>query len=89
MNSINKLFWLPRFGRDYRKLSSGAKEKVNNTLLRMENNLHHPSLVVKKLKGAQDIWEARASDSLRITFNLKANEIYLRTVGEHDVLKNI
>ena len=88
MSSINRLFWLPRFKRDYRKLPHQAKEKVNNALLRMETNLQHPSLCVKKVKGTPNIWEARASDSLRITFTLKGNQIYLRTVGEHDILKN-
>lgn len=87
MNLINKLFWLPRFKRDYRKLSRQAKEKINNALIRMETNLQYPSLYVKKVKGTPDIWEARASDSLRITFTLKGDEIYLRTAGEHDILK--
>ena len=88
MSSTNKLFWLPRFQRDYKKLSHQSKEKINNALIRMETNLHHTSLSVKKIKGTYDIWESRASDSLRITFNLRGNEIYLRTVGKHDVLKN-
>lgn len=88
MNLINKLFWLPRFERDYKKLSSEAKEKVNQALLKMEKNLHYPSLEAKKIKGAENIWEARASRSLRITFTLEGNEVYLRTVGQHDILKN-
>jgi mRNA-degrading endonuclease RelE of RelBE toxin-antitoxin system len=88
MSSINKLFWLPRFERDYKKLTKEAKQKVDNALIKMERNLHYPSLVTKRIRGTEDIWEARASESLRITFTLKGNEIYLRTVGEHDVLKN-
>lgn len=88
MSSINKLFWLPRFERGYKKLPHDSKEKVNNALLRMEKDLHYPSLVVKKMKGTADIWEARASGSLRITFNLEGDKIYLRTVGHHDILKN-
>lgn len=88
MSSINKLFWLPRFERHYRKLSPEDKEKVNEALIRMEENLQYPSLVVKKIRGAAGVWEARASVSLRITFTLTGNEIYLRTVGSHDVLRN-
>lgn len=88
MSSTNKLFWLPHFERDYKKLSPGTKEKVNKALLKMEKDLHYPSLAVKKIRSAEDIWEARALQSLRITFNLKGNEIYLRTVGQHDILKN-
>lgn len=56
MNSTNKLFWLPRFEHDYKKLSKEDKEKVNKTL--------------------------------QISFTLEGNEIYLRTVGKHDIFKN-
>lgn len=88
MNSTNKLFWLPRFEHDYKKLSKEDKEKVNKTLLKMEEALNYPSLVVKKIRGTTNIWEARASLFLRISFTLEGNEIYLRTVGKHDIFKN-
>lgn len=88
MNSINKLFWLPRFERDYKKLPPVNKEKVNKALLKMEKDLRYPSLFIKKIKGTENIWEARASDSLRITFSLEGNVVYLRTTGSHDILKN-
>ena len=52
----------------------------------MERDLKHPSLETKKLKGTNSIWEARASKSLRITFNLKGKLITLRTVREHKIL---
>lgn len=88
MSSTNKLFWLPRFERDYKKLPPDEKERVNKALVKMEKDLRYPSLFVKKMKGTENIWEARASDSLRITFSLEGNGIYLRTVGQHDILKN-
>lgn len=88
MSLTNKLFWLPRFERGYKKLSSQFKQQVNHALLKMESDLRHPSLNVKKIKGTQNIWEARASISLRITFSMEGNEICLRTVGQHDILRN-
>ena len=88
MSSINKLFWLPRFERDYKKLSPSDKEKVNQALFKMEADLKYPSLAVKKIRGTEDIWEARASLFLRLTFTRTGNEIYLRTVGQHDILRN-
>lgn len=87
MNSRNELIYLPRFKRDYKKLSLSSREKVKKSLFQMEKNLKYPSLQVKKIRGTKNIWEARASKSLRITFNLKENTIHLRTVGEHDILK--
>ena len=86
MNSINKFVWLPRFKRDYKKLTSQSQKIINHALLQMERDLKHPSLETKKLKGINSIWEARASKSLRITFNLKGKLIILRTEGEHNIL---
>ncbi|MCK4762220.1 MAG: hypothetical protein KAW12_08485 [Candidatus Aminicenantes bacterium] len=86
MSSINKFVFLPRFKKSYKKLSQVSKEKVNQAFKQMEQDLGYPSLGVKKIKGTKNIWEARASKSLRITFNLEGDTIVLRTVGEHDVL---
>jgi len=86
MNSINKFVWLPKFKRGYKKLTPQSQKKINQTLLQMEADLKHSSLKVKKFKGTNSIWEARASKGLRITFNLKGNLIILRTVGEHKIL---
>jgi len=86
MSSINKFIWLPRFRRDYKKLTSQSQKAINQALLQMERDLKHTSLETKKLKGTNSIWEARASKSLRITFNLNGKLIILRTVGEHKIL---
>lgn len=83
-----KLAWLPRYARDYRKLPPKLKPRVNKTLLQMEQNLHHPGLHVKRMQGTADIWEARVTQSYRITFHMEGNLVVLRTVGEHDVLKH-
>ena len=83
---MNKFIWLPRFKRNYKKLTPQSQKRINRALLQMELDLKYPSLEVKKLKGTNSIWEARASKSLRITFNLKGNVIILRTIGEHKIL---
>ena len=83
---MNKFIWLPRFKRNYKKLTPQSQKRINQALLQMEIDLKYPSLEVKKLKGTDSIWEARASKSLRITFNLKGNIIILRTIGEHKIL---
>jgi len=86
MNSINKFIWLPKFKRDYKRLTLQSQKRINQALLQMERDLKYPSLETKKLKGTNSIWEARASKNLRITFNLKGKLIILRTVGEHKIL---
>ena len=86
MNSIIKFIWLPKFKRDYKRLTLQSQKRINQALLQMERDLKYPSLETKKLKGTNSIWEARASKNLRITFNLKGKLIILRTVGEHKIL---
>jgi len=86
MDSINKFIWLPKFKRDYKRLTLQSQKRINQALLQMERDLKYPSLETKKLKGTNSIWEARASKNLRITFNLKGKLIILRTVGEHKIL---
>lgn len=85
---MRKLAWLPRFARDYRKLAPELKPRVQKTLLQMEQHLRHPGLRVKRMQGTADIWEARVTQSCRITFNLEGEIVLLRTVGDHDVLKH-
>ena len=47
-------------------------------------NVHHPSLRVKKVQGTNYIFEARASDAIRLTFHLEGDFLALRVIGRHD-----
>ena len=73
-----------RFRRAYRSLASEEQKRVQNALRRMAENLRHPGLRVKRIRGTQGIWEARASRALRLTFEVEGNKIILRNVGSHD-----
>ena len=50
----------------------------------MVNNIRHPSLRVKKIEGTRGIWEARASRSIRLSFEFRDDILILRNVGDHD-----
>jgi mRNA interferase RelE/StbE len=78
-----KLVLTDRFRRAYAELSSEDRKRVQKALRFMSDDLRHPSLRVKRIQGTQGIWEARASRSLRITFQFN-NDIILRNVGRHD-----
>ena len=78
-----------RFKRAYKSLPQEAKERVKTSLRMLAVNPRHPSLNVKKIKGAKDIWEARAGLDYRITFQIVRDYFILRNVGRHDsALKN-
>jgi len=43
-----------------------------------------PALRAKKIKGAEDLWEARASRPLRMTFRIEGDTAILRNIGHHN-----
>ena len=84
-----RLQYTERFRRAYSTLDDAEAELVDKALRLLASNLRHPSLHVKKMQGAQDIWEARASRTLRVTFELQGDILLFRNVGAHDAaLKN-
>ncbi len=73
-----------RFRRAYRSLETVDQGRVRKALRLMAEDLKYPGLQVKKIQGTKRIWEARASRSLRITFQIEEGSILLRNVGQHD-----
>ncbi len=76
------------FKKCYQKLSLEDQQKVKKALLLLSSEPTHPSLRVKKMGGASGIWEASASLSIRITFEVRRDSLILRKVGPHDILRN-
>ena len=77
-----------QFEQAYEKLTNAEKRSVRKALTLLGDNPKYPSLRVKKMEGKQNIWEARPSKRLRMTFEIVGETIFMRNVGEHDkVLK--
>lgn len=79
-----QLLLTERFRRAYTSLEAVDQDRVKKALRLMTEDLKYPSLRVKKIQGTKGIWEARASRSLRITFQIEEWSILLRNVGQHD-----
>jgi len=79
-----RLLLTERFRQAYRALSTEDRERAQKALRLMAENLRDPSLRVKRIEGTGKIWEARASRSLRITFEMTQDALVLRNVGRHD-----
>ncbi len=73
-----------RFKRAYQELNSEEQALADKALRLLVENLRHPSLRVKKIKGTEGIWEARVSRSIRLTFEVHGDLLMLRTIGRHD-----
>ncbi len=73
-----------RFKKAYQSLAVDDQKRVQKAIRLMSAGLRHPSLRVKRIKGTRGIWEARASKSLRITFETEGDALFFRNVGHHD-----
>jgi mRNA-degrading endonuclease RelE of RelBE toxin-antitoxin system len=73
-----------RFKRAAKKLTSQDRERLAKALVLYEADPSHPSLGIKRVQGTKDIWEGRASDAVRFTFEKIDRGILLRNVGSHD-----
>jgi len=72
------------FKRAWNKLAKEQKTLAYKAIENLISDIRYPALRVKKMKGTANIWEARASKSLRITFQIEGNVIVLRNIGQHD-----
>lgn len=79
-----RLAYTDRFRKAYAALDDPAASRVRRALEPMSSDLRHPGLRVKRMQGAEGIWEARAGDSIRITFEIDEDRLLLRNVGAHD-----
>lgn len=79
-----RLLVTERFRRAYRSLSPQDRKRVQKALRLMTGDLRYPGLRIKHIQGTAKIWEARASRSLRITFEVEGEDLILRNVGHHD-----
>lgn len=83
-----EILFTEQFEQAYEKLTSTEKRSVRKALTLLGDNPQYPGLCVKKMEGRKNIWEARPSKRLRMTFEMAGGIIVMRNVGEHDkVLK--
>lgn len=73
-----------RFKKAWGQLTKTEKTLARKAITNLAVDMRYPSLRVKKMKGAGNIWEARASQSIRITFEIESKTIILRNIGRHD-----
>ena len=75
------------FKSSYKKLPKFVQKKADRILTLLAADLRHPSIRAKKIQGTRDIWEGRVDKFHRFTFEIKADEIILRSIGSHDITK--
>ena len=81
------LRFLDSFKACYKRLPAGIQLRVDRTLQVLQTDPRQPSLHTKKIKGPTNVWEAWVTLNYRVTFNWESDQIVLRRVGTHDILK--
>ena len=79
-----------RFKNSYAELPEQIKKKVKKAIRLLINDPRHPSLQTKPIQGARGIYEARADQAYRMTYErLPSDVLRLRTLIKHnETLKN-
>lgn len=77
-----------RFRKAFQALPPDVQEKAVKAFRLMDQDLHHPSLRIKKVQGAGDIWEGRVNRQCRFTFEREVENgeevIVFRNIDNHD-----
>ena len=84
-----------RFHKAFRALPAEIQAKAAKTFLLFQADRQHPSLGIKKIKGAEEIWEGRVDKAYRFTFHYENDPAsgeticIFRNIDHHDeCLKN-
>lgn len=73
-----------RFKDAYLRLDPVTTARANKALALLASNPRHPSLRLKKVRGAQDVWEARVDGDHRMTLQIENDCYVMRNIGKHD-----
>jgi mRNA-degrading endonuclease YafQ of YafQ-DinJ toxin-antitoxin module len=85
---MKQLVFSKPFIRDYQALPDETRAEVDKALTLLLKNQRHPSLQSKKMQPkSRGIFEARATQSCRMTFHLDGTNIIMRRAGTHDILR--
>lgn len=79
-----RIIRLNPFKKDYKKLPLNIQKQADKKITFLITNFHHPSLRVKRIQGAKDIWEGRITKGIRFTFQIIGDTYILRRIGKHD-----
>lgn len=73
----------------YVKLPTEIQRRVDKKIKLLAENLSHPSLRVKKVKGKRNIYEGSINMGYRFLFLITENAYILLRIGRHDILENL
>ena len=83
-----KLAYTERFKKAFNNLTNNEQIQFQNKMKLFVENVLHPSLRTKKIKGQKDLYESSINMDIRIIWYFENEElIILVDIGHHDILK--
>lgn len=83
-----KLSYTERFKKAFNSLSNNEQIQFQNKIKLFVDNVLHPSLRTKKIKGPKDLYESSINMDIRIIWHFESEElIILVDIGHHNILK--
>ena len=82
-----ELVFTPTFERLFKRLPKRIRDETYGKLALFLQDPAHPSLRVKRIRGAGRIWEMSITMNYRLTFEVDEERVLLRRIGTHDVLR--
>ena len=77
---------MPRFRRAYKKKPAAMRSAIDEAVAQLRRDPRHPGLRTHRVQGTAGVWEARLSNSNRLTFHWREDTIVLRNHCNHDIL---
>ena len=84
-----KLLRTKRFVRDYCKLPEAVQKRADRKLAYLAQDIAHPSLRVKCLRGHEDVYEGSINMQYRFLFEITTDACVLVRIGKHDILDKL
>ena len=83
-----RLTYTPRFQKHFASLTAQEKKQVSRKLSLFAENPLHPSLRVKRIQGADVLFEFSVNMDIRVIWCREGDVlILLLDIGHHDILK--
>ena len=83
-----KLAYTERFKKAFNDLTNNEHVQFKNKMRLFVENVLHPSLRTKKIKGQKELYESSINMNIRIIWYFENEElIILVDIGHHDILK--
>lgn len=85
-----KITYTERFKKSFKRLNKQEQMQFQNKMELFINNVLHPSLRTKKIKGIDNFYESSINMDIRIIWYFENEElIILVNIGHHDIFKKL